>query len=43
MVTRLETSYAFEDPRMERTRLHSLGDIMVLSLLVVLTGGDGVV
>lgn len=43
MAARLEASYALEDPRMERTRLHSLGDIMVFSILVVLSAGDGVV
>ena len=30
-----------EDPRVERTRLHSLEEILVLSILAVIAGAEG--
>ena len=39
----MEYLAATPDPRMERTRLHSLKDILVLSLCAVICGADGFV
>jgi predicted transposase YbfD/YdcC len=39
----LEAFDELEDPRMERTRLHSLRDIIVLGILAVICGADGFV
>lgn len=43
MPTLLDAFDELEDPRMERTRLHSLRDIIVLSILAVICGADGFV
>ena len=32
---------AIEDPRVERTRLHSLHDVLVIALCAVIAGADG--
>jgi hypothetical protein len=44
MVTKLsfvECMAAVEDPRVDRTKAHDLQDILVLSVLAVLCGADG--
>ena len=33
--------YTLEDPRIERTKKHSLLDILVIALCTLLTGGEG--
>lgn len=42
-VSVMEYLAATPDPRMERTRLHSLKDILVLSLCAIICGADGFV
>ncbi len=37
----LETLRDVEGPRIERTRIHQLGDILVLAILAVMAGADG--
>ena len=39
----MEYLAAVPDPRMDRTRLHSLKDILVLSLCAIICGADGFV
>ena len=39
----VETLDALEDPRGDRTRLHPLTDILVLSVLAVICGADSCV
>lgn len=34
-------SRTFEDPRFERTRLHSLADILCLAICAVIAGAEG--
>ena len=36
----VETMEALEDPRVDRTKLHPLTDILVLSVLAVICGAD---
>ena len=43
MPTLLEAFDGLPDPRMERTRLHALRDIVILSILAVICGADGFV
>jgi predicted transposase YbfD/YdcC len=43
MPTLFEAFDGLTDPRMERTRLHSLRDIVILSILAVICGADGFV
>jgi hypothetical protein len=43
MPTPLEAFDGLPDPRMERTRLHSLRDIVIPSILAVICGADGFV
>ena len=43
MPTLLESFDDIPDPRMARTRRHSLRDILVLSVLAVICGADGFV
>jgi len=39
---RLQTCFAtIEDPRVERTRLHLLSDILTIAILSVMAGGEG--
>ncbi len=39
---RLKDCFAsIKDPRVERTRLHQLGDILTIAILSVLAGGNG--
>jgi len=38
---RLNDCFAFQDPRVERTRLHQLSDILTIAILAVLSGGNG--
>jgi hypothetical protein len=39
---RLKDCFAsIKDPRVERTRLHQLGDILTIAILAVLSGGNG--
>jgi hypothetical protein len=39
---RLKDCFAsIKDPRVERTRLHQLGDILTIAILAVLAGGNG--
>jgi hypothetical protein len=39
---RLKDCFAsIKDPRVERTRLHQLGDILTIAILAVLCGGNG--
>lgn len=39
---RLQNCFAeLKDPRVERTRLHQLGDILIIAILSVLAGGQG--
>ena len=37
----LDCFNAIEDPRIERTRVHSLSDILVLAVLAVIAGAEG--
>lgn len=37
----IESFASIEDPRVERTRIHDLIDILVLSVLAVITGAEG--
>jgi hypothetical protein len=43
MPTLVDAFGGLTDPRLERTRLHSLRDIIILSILAVICGADGFV